>query len=222
MQLRCKLAEMVTSFLVQIKIRISHHFSIIFPSFFHHFSIICSRPKKSQLQWIVPGVGPGAAIAITGDATPDEVAAGVAAEAAEAAGAPLELLPPAVEEIHRSSLEKGQVHQVAEIVKLLHGSLIQWMFMGWILMDIRHDVGVLWVLAAASPGCSVSFRYSDLGPPKLMDPISNWDFKRVCLIWRGGITGYELFTLLGVHNQECEEYCLMIWCYNRAKSKLEY
>jgi len=63
------------------------------------------------LLWIVPGVGPGAAITITGDASPDEVAAGVAVEAA--AGAPLEPLPPAVEEIHRSSLEKGQGCQVS-------------------------------------------------------------------------------------------------------------
>ncbi|CAL1159869.1 unnamed protein product [Cladocopium goreaui] len=47
------------------------------------------------------GVGPGAAITITGDASPDEVAAGVAVEAA--AGAPLEPLPPAVEEIHRKA-----------------------------------------------------------------------------------------------------------------------
>eukprot|EP00435_Cladocopium_sp_Y103_P027627 s2602_g6.t2 len=51
------------------------------------------------------GVGPGAAITITGDASPDEVAAGVAVEAAEAAAAaraPLEPLP-AVEEIHRKA-----------------------------------------------------------------------------------------------------------------------
>ena len=72
-----------------------------------------------------PGVGPGAAITITGGETPDQVAAGVAAEAAAAAapGAP----QAAVTEIHRSGLEKGgstrssrvqQVQQVDEVLGL--------------------------------------------------------------------------------------------------------
>ncbi|CAL1137364.1 unnamed protein product, partial [Cladocopium goreaui] len=47
------------------------------------------------------GVAPGAAITITGDATPDQVAAGVAVEAEAAAGGPEAL--PAVEEIHRKA-----------------------------------------------------------------------------------------------------------------------
>ena len=153
MQSRCKLAEMVIRFLVEVKTSFFHRFSIIYPT------------KKSQLQWIVPGIGPGAAITITGDATPDQVAAGVAVEAeAAAAGGPEAL--PAVEEIHRSSLEKGQgcqVHQVDEIFGFLHRSSVQldgcWM--------ILIDIGIWWVLAAPSPTGKCNIIPTVLGPPKI-------------------------------------------------------
>ena len=102
------------------------------------------------MQWIV-GVGPGAAIAITGDATPDEVAAGVAAEAAEAAGAPLELLPPAVEEIHRSSLEKGQVQ-----LKSLCFTSRRW--------DDILIFGTMRIVGSGIPLGAQSFRYSTWAP----------------------------------------------------------
>ena len=178
MQSRCKLAEMVISFLVEVKTSFFHRFSIIYPI------------KKSQLQWIVPGIGPGAAITITGDATPDQVAAGVAVEAEAAAGGPEAL--PAVEEIHRSSLEKGQgcqVHQVDEIFGFLHRSSVQldgcWMILAY---------GGFWQRLPLLVSVT-SFRLY-LAPQKLMVPISNWGFKRVFNMGEGS-TGYELLTYWG-------------------------
>ena len=46
----------------------------------------------------------------------------------------------------------------------------------------------------------------------MMDPISNWGFKRVLNM--EGRDSRVNYSPLGVHNQECEEYRLIIWYYN--------